>query len=232
MIPKPLNHMMKNLKHLFCVSILISLSALAFSQAKKNAMVEIKTEYGTIVMKLYDETPLHRDNFLKLTSDSFFNGTLFHRVIKNFVIQGGDPDSRNAKPDVELGNGGPGYDIPAEFNPALYHKRGAVGAARESDSINPEKKSSGSQFYIAVGKVFTDVKLDSLEKKYNKKFTPQQREVYKTIGGTPHLDGRYTVFGEVIEGMDVVDKISIVATNKQDRPVKDIKMTVRIVKGK
>jgi cyclophilin family peptidyl-prolyl cis-trans isomerase len=223
---------MRNLKYFFCFWILISLSTLVFSQTKKNAIVEIKTEYGTIVMKLYDETPLHRDNFLKLTSDSFFNGTLFHRVIKNFVIQGGDPDSRNAKPDVELGNGGPGYDIPAEFNPALYHKRGAVGAARESDSINPEKKSSGSQFYIAVGKVFTDVKLDSLEKKYNKKFTPQQREVYKTIGGTPHLDGRYTVFGEVTEGMDVVDKIAIVPTNKQDRPLKDLKMTVRVVSTK
>jgi peptidyl-prolyl cis-trans isomerase B (cyclophilin B) len=222
---------MKYLKIIFLNSILIAFSISGYGQSKKNAIVEIKTEYGTIIMKLYDDTPLHRDNFLKLTSDSFFNGILFHRVIKNFVVQGGDPDSKNAKPDVELGNGGPGYEIPAEFNPALYHKRGAVGAARESDSINPEKKSSGSQYYIVVGKVFTDAKLDSLEKKYNKKFTSQQREIYKTIGGTPHLDGRYTVFGEVSEGMDVVDKISNLATNKQDRPVKDIKMYVRIING-
>ena len=193
---------MKNFKYILCLSALFFLSSTGFSQSKKYAIVEIKTEYGTIILKLYDETPLHRDNFLKLTADTFFNGILFHRVIKNFVVQGGDPDSRNAKPDAELGNGGPGYEIPAEFNPALYHKRGALGAARESDSINPEKKSSGSQFYIVVGKVFTDAKLDSLEKKFNKKFTPQQRVVYKTIGGTPHLDGRYTVFGEVTEGMD------------------------------
>ena len=220
---------MNNLKHILCFLIMISLSGIAFPQTKKNAIVEIKTEYGAIKLRLYDETPLHRDNFLKLTQDSFFNGTLFHRVIKNFVIQGGDPDSRNAKPDVELGNGGPGYEIPAEFNPALWHKRGVLAAARENDDVNPERKSSGSQFYIVVGKVFTDHKLDSFELKYNKKFTPEQREYYKTIGGTPHLDGRYTVFGEVIEGMDVVDKISIVATNKQDRPVKDIKMSVRIV---
>jgi peptidyl-prolyl cis-trans isomerase B (cyclophilin B) len=220
---------MTKIKHILCFLIMISLSAMVYSQTKKNAIVEIITEYGTIKLKLYDETPLHRDNFLKLTQDSFFNGTLFHRVIKNFVIQGGDPDSRNALPDVELGNGGPGYEIPAEFNPALWHKRGVLAAARENDDVNPERKSAGSQFYIVVGKLFNDHKLDSFELKYNKKFTPEQREYYKTIGGTPHLDGRYTVFGEVIEGMDVVDKISVVATNKQDRPVKDVKMTVRIV---
>jgi cyclophilin family peptidyl-prolyl cis-trans isomerase len=218
-------------KYFFCIIILISLTTSGFSQSKKNAIVEIKTEYGTIILKLYDETPLHRDNFMKLANDSFFNGTLFHRVIKGFVIQGGDPDSRNAKPDVELGNGGPGYEIPAEFNPALWHKRGVLAAARENDDVNPERKSSGSQFYIVVGKVFTDAKLDSLEKKYNKKFTPQQREVYKATGGTPHLDGRYTVFGEVTEGMDVVDKIAALTTNKQDRPLNDVKMTVRVING-
>ena len=220
---------MRNLKFGFCFFMLLSLSALGFSQPKKNAIVEIKTDYGIIVLKLYNETPLHRDNFLKLSKENFFDELLFHRVIKGFVIQGGDPDSKNALPDVELGNGGPGYDISAEFDTTLYHKRGVLAAARENDDVNPEKKSSGSQFYIVVGKLFTDAKLDSLETKYAKKFTPKQREIYKTIGGTPHLDGRYTIFGEVTEGMDVVDKIANLPTNKQDRPFKDMKMMVRIV---
>lgn len=220
---------MRNYKILICLTLLISISTLSFSQTKRNAMIEIRTDYGIIILKLYDETPLHRDNFLKLAKEGFFDGTLFHRVIKGFVIQGGDPQSRNAMPEIELGNGGPGYDIPAEFNPALYHKRGVLAAARENDDVNPEKKSSGSQFYIVVGKQFTDFKLDSLEKKFNKKFTPQQRKTYKTTGGTPHLDGRYTIFGEVLDGMDVVDKIASLLTNEKDRPINDVQMSVRIM---
>ena len=192
--------------------------------------VLLQTNYGDIFIRLSDSTPLHRDNFLKLVKTGYYNGILFHRVIKNFMIQAGDPDSRNAKPGEPLGNGGPGYTVPAEFRTSLFHKKGVIAAARDN---NPEKASSGSQFYIVQGKIFTDAGLDSVEtyRLKGRKIPPEQREVYKTIGGTPHLDQNYTVFGEVVKGLDVVDKIASVPTSKgadRDRPLEDVK----IIKGK
>ncbi len=192
--------------------------------------VLLQTNYGDIVIRLSDSTPLHRDNFLKLVKTHYYDGILFHRVIKNFMIQAGDPDSRNAKPGEPLGNGGPGYTIPAEFRPTLFHKKGVIAAARDN---NPEKASNGSQFYIVQGKIFTDAGLDSVEtyRLNGRKIPPEQREVYKTIGGTPHLDQNYTVFGEVVKGLDVIDKIASVPTSKgadRDRPLED----VRIIKAK
>ncbi len=188
--------------------------------------VLLQTNYGDIVIRLSDSTPLHRDNFLKLVKTGYYDGILFHRVIKNFMIQAGDPDSRNAKPGEPLGNGGPGYTIPAEFRTSLFHKKGVIAAARDN---NPEKASSGSQFYIVQGKIFTDAGLDSVEtyRLNGRKIPPEQREVYKTIGGTPHLDQNYTVFGEVVKGLDVVDKIAAVPTSKardRDRPLEDVKI--------
>jgi cyclophilin family peptidyl-prolyl cis-trans isomerase len=218
-------------RFLFVISFISFFTSNSDVNAQDTArIVLLSTKYGPIKIRLYDKTPLHRDNFIKLAKEGYFNGILFHRCIKNFVIQGGDPDSKKAKPGDTLGNGGPGYDIPAEFVSEYWHKRGAVGAARENDDINPQRKSSGSQFYIVVGKINDDHRLDSFEKKYNKKFSPEQRQYYKTFGGTPHLDGRYTVFGEVIEGMDVVDIISKLPTDGNDRPLEDLKMKVEVVK--
>ncbi len=172
-------------------------------------------------MELYDYTPLHRDNMVKLVKEKFFDSTLFHRVIPNFVIQGGDPDSKHAQPEQMLGNGETGYRIPAEINDSAYHCRSAVGMARDN---NPEKASSGCQFYIVTGKKYTDEELDALTQRTGRVFTPQQRETYKTEGGTAFLDGNYTVFGRVLEGMDVVDKISAMPRNQADRPHTDIAM--------
>ena len=192
--------------------------------------VLLQTNYGDIVVRLSDSTPLHRDNFLKLVKTHYYDSVLFHRVIKNFMIQGGDPNSRHAKPGESLGEGGPGYTIPAEFRATLFHKKGVIAAARDN---NPEKASSGSQFYIVQGKIFTDAGLDSVEtyRLKGRKIPAEQREVYKTVGGTPHLDQGYTVFGEVVRGLDVVDKIASVTTSKgedRDRPLED----VRIIKAK
>jgi peptidyl-prolyl cis-trans isomerase B (cyclophilin B) len=192
--------------------------------------VLLQTNLGDIVVRLSDSTPLHRDNFLKLVKTGYYDSVLFHRVIKNFMIQGGDPESKNANPGQPLGNGGPSYTVPAEFRTTLFHKRGVIAAARDN---NPEKASSGSQFYIVQGKIFTDAGLDSVEtyRLNGRKIPPDQREVYKTIGGTPHLDQNYTVFGEVVKGLDVVDKIATVPTSKgadRDRPLED----VRILKAK
>jgi cyclophilin family peptidyl-prolyl cis-trans isomerase len=192
-------------------------------------MLIISTDYGTIKVKLYNETPLHRDNFIKLVSEKFYDGLLFHRVINAFMIQGGDPDSRNAKPGQALGNGGPGYTIPAEFVPQYYHKKGALAAARLSDQMNPRKESSGSQFYIVQGKVFTIEELDFLQSRTGVVYTPEQKAAYTTIGGTPHLDGAYTVFGEVVEGFEVIDKIAVLQGDASSRPHTDVKMTIRII---
>ncbi len=248
--------------------------------AQQRPVVEITTDYGKIRLALYDETPLHRDNFLKLAREGFYNGVLFHRVIHHFMIQGGDPASKEAKPGDRLGNGGPGYTIPAEFVPALYHKKGALAAARLGDQANPQKASSGSQFYIVHGKIWRPGELDTLEQRTNlslqqnilrsvitpyqdelnkyrqdnnqegfnvrvaqlqavadslfelapkTRFTEQQRQLYTTIGGSPHLDGGYTVFGEVIEGLEVIDKIAAVKTDQANRPLEDIRMTVRVI---
>lgn len=200
---------------------------------QRQKMVKIETTLGTIKVKLYDETPLHRDNFLKLVKDEFYEGVLFHRVIKDFMIQAGDPESKTADSTARLGAGGLGYTVPAEIDfPKFYHKRGALAAARQGDMVNPEKKSSSCQFYIVQGQTFTDAQLDQMEMRLTYqlrmkepfKYTEEQRTVYKTFGGTPHLDGQYTVFGEVIEGFDVLQKISEVKTSRGDRPVEDIRI--------
>jgi cyclophilin family peptidyl-prolyl cis-trans isomerase len=253
---------------------------------EKSHEILITTSYGDIRIKLFDKTPKHRDNFLKLAKEGYFDNTLFHRVIEHFMIQGGDPDSKNAKPGVLLGNGGPAYTIPAEIVPEYIHKRGVLAAARESDDVNPLKASSGSQFYIVQGKVFDENGFKAVEVKVAKRtkqnilytilhkpennmalnafeqFTKQndsahleqliagftkeieatyaqkppfrlnaeQKKVYSTIGGTPHLDGAYTVFGEVIDGMDVVDKIAAVKTDTNDRPVVNIPMHIIVIR--
>lgn len=245
----------------------------------------ISTKYGDMEVLLYDNTILHKQNFEKLVTENFFDSLLFHRVIKNFMIQGGDPVSKNAKPGIMLGNGGPGYTIPAEFDTAFIHKKGALSAAREGDNVNPEKRSSGSQFYIVQGQTFDDNqllkmeqristqaknafirtfinlpenirikhKLDSLQKQRDKnginklvadielsqkvkidsvsnfKYSAHQREIYKTIGGTPHLDGAYTVFGEVIKGLNIIDSIANVKTGKGDRPVEDVIFSIKML---
>ncbi len=188
----------------------------------------ISTQYGDIKVKLYNETPQHRDNFVKLVEQGFYDGTLFHRIIKEFMIQGGDPNSKNAQPGAMLGNGGPGYTIPAEILPGVIHKKGALSAARLGDQMNPKRESSGSQFYVVQGKKWTDDELNMFTQR-GLKLTPEQREIYKTIGGTPHLDGAYTVFGEVVEGLDVLDKIAATPTGQADRPIEDIKMTVKML---
>jgi len=197
---------------------------------KKNKMVEIITEFGTMKVRLYDETPLHRDNFIKLVEEGFYNDLLFHRVIKNFMVQGGDPNSKGAEPNTPLGNGGPGYTIPAEIKPGLFHKKGVLSAARLGDQMNPEKASSGSQFYLVQGTKVPAATLQQFAARSGYQYSPEQIEAYETVGGTPHLDGQYTVFGEVIEGLDIIDKIAAVPTAPGDRPLKDVKMTMRIVK--
>ena len=191
------------------------------------------TSYGTIVLRLYDSTPLHRDNFIRLVKSGYYDSILFHRVIKNFMIQAGDPNSKHSEPGEPLGNGGPDYTIPAEFRASLFHKKGVLAAARESDDANPSKASSGSQFYIVQGKKFTDAGLDSVEtiRLKGRKIPIEHREVYKTTGGTPHLDLNYTVFGEVVSGLNIVDSIAATPTSKgedQDRPLQDI----RIIKAR
>lgn len=198
----------------------------------KNLHCLIKTNKGDITIRLYDETPLHRDNFEKLVKEGFYTDLLFHRVIKSFMIQGGDPDSKGAAPGVQLGQGGPGYTIPAEIKPNLIHKKGALSAARLGDQMNPQRASSGSQFYLVQGQVYTEAQLKTFETNYGFKFTPQQIEAYTTVGGTPHLDNQYTVFGEVVEGLDVIDKIASVATAPGDRPLEDVKFTISMSSGK
>lgn len=243
-------------------------------------LVKIKTTEGDITVSLYDETPLHRDNFLKLAREGFYDGTLFHRVIKDFMVQGGDPDSKGAPAGKQLGTGGPGYTIPAEFCPQLFHKRGALSAARLGDEVNPERESSGSQFYIVWGKSYKEQELKQMERQMAMQqeqtvfntlarehrneimelrrnrdrsglqelqdrlveqtkarckeaglptFSATQRETYTTLGGTPFLDGQYTVFGEVTEGLDVVERIQNVATSRGDRPQQDVSMTMEVV---
>lgn len=244
------------------------------------AKVKIETSFGDILVRLYDETPLHRDNFLKLVGEGFYDGTLFHRVIKEFMIQGGDPDSKGAAKGKSLGAGDVGYTIPAEFNPALFHKRGALAAARQGDQVNPERRSSGCQFYIVWGKKYSEGQMAQLAKQMKMQaensvfdslvaerrkevmelrrnrdqaglmalqeeliaqtsaivkekglgtMSAEQKSVYTTLGGTPFLDGQYTVFGEVEEGLEIVAKIQEVSTDGNDRPLKDLSMKVTLV---
>jgi cyclophilin family peptidyl-prolyl cis-trans isomerase len=196
---------------------------------KTNRLVLIETSYGNMVLALSDSTPQHRDNFVKLVEQGFYDSLLFHRVINGFMIQGGDPDSKRAATGARLGNGSPGYRVPAEFNPALFHKRGVIAAARDN---NPEKASSGSQFYLAQGKKYTDEELNQVEisRLNGRKLSPQAREAYKTIGGIAHLDMGYTVFGELIAGHDVIDKIATVAKDAADRPLQDVRMFMKMLR--
>lgn len=190
--------------------------------------VKLVTDSGTMIIRLYDSTPLHRDNFVKLVKQGFFDSLLFHRVIPQFMIQGGDPQSKYAEQGTMLGNGGSDMvRIPAEFKPSLYHKKGVLAAARDG---NPEKASSACQFYIVEGTQFTDEQLNMLEQSRGTKYTAEQREMYKTVGGTPHLDMGYTVFGEVETGMEVIAKISHVAKDGNNRPLADIRMHIELLK--
>ncbi len=204
----------------------ISTQTISIEEAK-NCLVTMETEFGEMVIKLFDETPLHRDNFLKLAEENYYDGLLFHRVIKGFMVQGGDPDSKNAGPNQQLGRGGPGYTVPAEIGNGLYHVKGALCAARQGDNVNPQKRSSGSQFYLVQGNQWTDDQLDRMEKTKGIKYSAEQRKIFKELGGTPHLDMEYTVFGQVIEGLDVIDKIADQPTKPGNRPVKDIKIKVK-----
>lgn len=264
--------------------ILVLIFALMAASCKeKRELVKIKTEHGDMLVWLYDTTSQHKQNFLKLAKEGFYDSLLFHRVINEFMIQGGDPDSKNAEAGKQLGGGGPGYTIPAEFNPNLFHKKGALSAARMGDEQNPEKESSGSQFYIVQGKVYPQDQLQGmeeqmnqqamygvlteimqaepeieqqirelqekgdqealnnylqeleprlqaeLEKRGNSGFSQEQLEAYSTVGGTPQLDRNYTVFGQVIDGLDVIDKIAAVETGQADRPKEDVRMEMEIV---
>ncbi len=213
----------------YILALLITCLSIAQSFAKEKS-IKIETNYGVIILKLYDNTPLHTANLVKLCKEHYFDSTLFHRVIPSFVIQGGDPDSKHADSEKQLGDGDLSYLVPAEINAVNYHKRGALGMARDN---NPEKKSSACQFYIVVGKVVTEEQLNTISTKTNRVFSAEQRKVYTTLGGTPFLDGNYTVFGEVTKGMEVVDTIAQLARNAADRPNVDVRMLkVRVLRNK
>ncbi|MGI6223356.1 MAG: peptidylprolyl isomerase [Prevotella sp.] len=220
----------------FFLSLLITLPMMA-QQSSVTASTDscckvlLQTSKGDILLKLYNETPRHRDNFLKLVKAGYYDGNLFHRVIADFMIQTGDSTTRHAQPGDRLGEYSPDYSIPAEFvYPKYFHKRGALAAAREPDNVNPERASSSAQFYIVWGQPHSEQYLDNCQQRLDKatngtvKLTPEVREVYKTLGGTPHLDGQYTVFGEVISGLDVVKAIDFVQTDSNDRPLEDVKI--------
>ena len=208
-------------KIILAALVLIGLTCQAQNATEKETIIVIKTNYGTIKAKLYNDTPLHRDNFIKLVNEGWYNNSPFHRIIKNFMIQGG----QNADGRLD-----PGYKVPAEIKSNHFHKKGALCAARQPDQVNPKKASSGSQFYIVQGQKYDDQTLDMYEDRMGKVIGAKQRQAYKTIGGTPHLDGDYTVFGEVIEGMDVVDKIATVKTGRMDAPIEAVTMTIEIEK--
>ena len=182
----------------------------------------MNTSKGEIIIKLYDETPKHKANFIKLVKEDFYDSLLFHRVIANFMVQGGDPNSKNASRYTQLGNGGPGYTIDAEIEPQFIHKKGAIAAARIGDAQNPQRKSSGSQFYIVQGGKYPRKYMPRFEEKRGKKYTEEELIAYESLGGTPYLDGQYTVFGEVVKGLNIVDAIAAAKTNNADRPLEDI----------
>ena len=213
--------------------ILIAVFAIAFSllaHSQERVKVKISTKYGDMVAELYDETPIHRDNFIKLVKEGFYDGILFHRVIPGFMIQGGDPVSKDDTPNTRIGNGGPGYTLPAEFNPQFFHKKGALAAARMGDAVNPKKESSGSQFYIVEGQVYDNNTIDLFAKRMGAEFSPTQKKAYTTVGGTPHLDANYTVFGELVEGLEIISKISNVTRDKNNLPKDKVIMNISIVK--
>lgn len=197
------------------------------AKADGSLRIKISTDSGIIIVRLSDSTPLHRDNFAKLVKEGFYDSLLFHRVIPQFMIQGGDPTSKYAQPGIMLGNGGDNLSrIPAEFKPSLYHKKGVLAAARDG---NPEKASSACQFYLVEGKLWTDEQLNMMEQQEGVKYTQEQRINYKTIGGTPHLDGAYTVFGEVETGIEVIGKIANVSRDANNRPLGDLRMKMEIL---
>jgi len=215
------------MKQLLKICLSLCLFALISSCGSKSSYVLIETEYGNMKVLLYDETPIHKENFLKLVGEGFYDDLLFHRVMKGFMIQGGDPNSRGAAPGRQLGGGGPGYELESEIGSP--HFKGALAAARTPDSMNPEKKSSGSQFYIVQGNKVGDSQLNQFERMKGIKYTEAQRALYKEIGGRPDLDMEYTVFGEVVEGFEVIDKIAVVEGDRANRPAKDIKMKIRVL---
>jgi len=209
--------------HKFSQEILVTIS--------DECLIEMNTNFGSMTIQLYDETPLHRDNFLKLIESGYYEGILFHRVIKGFMVQGGDPDSKNAPEGKRLGLGGPAYNIPAEFNDTLVHIKGVLAAARQGDGVNPKKESSGSQFYIVQGKAVSATQLENFELQKGIKYTDKAKMIYQEMGGAPQLDKEYTVFGRVIDGLDIIDTIAEQATDNTDRPLKDVKIiSVKVIK--
>lgn len=214
---------------LVSIALLLATVAVGQNTRKKDYLVEIKTDLGKMHLILFEQTPKHRENFIKLVKEGYYNNVLFHRVIDKFMIQGGDPDSKTAVAGQALGSGDAGYTIPAEFLPTLFHRKGAIAAARDN---NPQKASSGAQFYIVQGRVWND---EDLQKQIDRGhtraperiYTDEQKQVYKTLGGTPHLDGSYTVFGQLLDGYDVVDAIARQPRDAKDRPLKDIRMQVK-----
>ena len=214
---------------LACFCILIARPVPAQRAKKKDYLVTLSTDAGSLRFILFDQAPQHKANFIKLAKDKFYDGLLFHRIIEAFMIQGGDPNSRQAASGVALGSGSPGYRVPAEFHPDLFHRKGAVAAARDN---NPEKASSGSQFYIVQGRKWTAEDLEKQVDRAPRKPTEAQKQVYLTEGGTPHLDGGYTVFGQVIDGMSVIDSIAARPRSQTDRPLRDVEMTVSVERMK
>jgi peptidyl-prolyl cis-trans isomerase B (cyclophilin B) len=221
--------MMKSLLKALPISLLSLIALLSTSTifpgcgGESEQYVVIETEYGNMKAKLFNDTPQHRDNFIKLVKENYYDGLIFHRVINGFMIQGGDPNSRSAAPGAPLGAGGPGYQVPAEIG--KLHFKGALAAARNN---NPEKASSGSQFYVVQGQAVNESLLNNLASQKGITYTDEQRKTYMQVGGTPQLDNEYTVFGEVVEGLDVIDKIAAVQTGQADRPVQDVKMTIKL----
>lgn len=211
----------------FLPQLLIVLLALSCNSKKTGNFALIETSYGNMKVRLYDSTPNHKANFIKLVEQKFYDGTLFHRVINNFMIQGGDPDSKNAASGQPLGSGGPGYTIDEEIS--KFHFKGALCAARQGDQVNPKKKSSGSQFYIVHGQPMDAAQLQMLALQKGINYSEADIKKYSTIGGTPFLDGDYTVFGEVVDGLEVIDKIAAVQGDQMNRPLTDIKMTIKLV---
>jgi peptidyl-prolyl cis-trans isomerase B (cyclophilin B) len=209
-------------KYLWILVVLVFISIIGCKSGPE--LVNIKTPMGDIVIELYDSTPEHKKNFLKLVDENFYDSLLFHRVMSGFMVQGGDPNSRNAGPNERLGAGGPGYTIPAEIG--APHFKGTLAAARQGDAVNPRRESSGSQFYLVQGNPVSDQMLDNIERQYGLKYNQTQRQKYLEVGGTPQLDGQYTVFGEVVKGLDVIDKIAAVRTNQADRPLEDVWMLI------
>ncbi len=206
------------------LSLMSVLNSEATSKTPPETKVYLETNYGRMILKLYNSTPLHRDNFIKLVNGGFYDGLLFHRVIKDFMIQGGDPESKNAMKGAILGNGGLGYTVPAEFVDSLIHCKGALAAARLGDGMNPKKESSGSQFYIVQGRAWRDADLLAMESRTGRKYSDADKKAYREGGGTPHLDGGYTVFGQLVEGFDVLDRIATAPTGGADRPNEDVRI--------